>query len=382
MRLHYLSQSYVPSRRASSIQVINTCAAWARQSHDVTLVTKLCPPRQEPGIDDIFAFYGVAAELTWTPLSRPAVRGGGLLYRYCLNRHVRAHRDETDLFYCRDADGAASAARAEVPFAFEAHQPPGSGTLGRRQKRFLSAPSCRGLVTITESLAHAYRRCGGLPSSLPVVVAPDAASLDPPGGPPPRSLKAAPRPRVGYVGQLYPGKGLELLVALAANLPEASFHVVGGDPSKLARLARAALPENLTLHGFVSPAEVRRYYAELDVVLLPYGRRVAGATGRSDLAPWMSPLKMFEAMAAGRAIVAADLPALREVLDHEKTALLAEPEQLAEWIASVRRLLAETDLAARLGAAARQLVAESYTWDLRARRILRELGFETRSGSS
>jgi len=75
-------------------------------------------------------------------------------------------------------------------------------------------------------------------------------------------------------------------------------------------------------------------------------------------------------MAAGRAIVAPDQPNIREILEHERTALLFDPAHPAALGAAIARLLAEPALRARLGAAARaELLARDYTWRGNAARI-------------
>ena len=77
-----------------------------------------------------------------------------------------------------------------------------------------------------------------------------------------------------------------------------------------------------------------------------------------------SPLKLFEYMAAGRPIVASDLPAIREVLTRDVNALLVPPGSAAALADGIRRLLADPGLAR--GSLGRGGAAADYTWDRRA----------------
>jgi glycosyltransferase involved in cell wall biosynthesis len=180
-------------------------------------------------------------------------------------------------------------------------------------------------------------------------------------------------PRIGYVGHLYPGKGMEMVAALAALLPGCDFHAVGGMERDLALWrGRCAGLANLHLHGFVPHNQVSAHLARFDLLLAPPAERVSSAAGR-EIGRWMSPLKVFEYMAAGKPILASDIPALREILRHGDTALLLPPGEPETWAAAARELLRDPARAAALGARARAAFLSEHTWDARAARILARL---------
>ena len=81
-----------------------------------------------------------------------------------------------------------------------------------------------------------------------------------------------------------------------------------------------------------------------------------------------SPLKLFEYMAAGRAIAASDLPSIREILTDGENALLVKPGDPNALAAAIRTLINDGDLAQRLARAARTDVTR-YTWTRRAERL-------------
>jgi glycosyltransferase involved in cell wall biosynthesis len=83
----------------------------------------------------------------------------------------------------------------------------------------------------------------------------------------------------------------------------------------------------------------------------------------------ISPIKLFEAMAAGRLVIASDLPPIREVIRHGENGLLVPADDPAAWIAAVRRAQDAPDHAMAMAMKGRETAAE-YDWGTRARRLL------------
>jgi glycosyltransferase involved in cell wall biosynthesis len=85
---------------------------------------------------------------------------------------------------------------------------------------------------------------------------------------------------------------------------------------------------------------------------------------------YASPLKLFEYMALGCAIVAPDTANIREILAHEESALLFAPGDGASFRGALKRLIADPELRKRLGASARATIdTRDLTWDANARRV-------------
>jgi glycosyltransferase involved in cell wall biosynthesis len=124
---------------------------------------------------------------------------------------------------------------------------------------------------------------------------------------------------------------------------------------------------NTVFTGFVPNAELPRYQAAADLLLMPYSRQVGGSSGAAPVR-YFSSMKMFEYMAAGRAIITSDLPVIRETLD-EESAVFCPPDEADAWQSAVERLLQEPAFAHQLADRAKQLAA-GYTWTARARKAL------------
>jgi len=153
-------------------------------------------------------------------------------------------------------------------------------------------------------------------------------------------------------------------------LPDVFFLIVGGEPGGVARWQNEVESRGLTnisLVGFVPNSDVPRYQAACDVLLMPYQRRVAASSG-GDIAPYLSPMKLFEYMACGRPILSSDLPVFGEVLSPENAVLLP-PDDVNAWVAAIQTVRSDPQDAIVLGAKARQ-DASRYTWKARAEHLL------------
>jgi glycosyltransferase involved in cell wall biosynthesis len=369
MNIVYASLSYVPSRRASSVHVMKMCAALARAGHDVRLIAK-CSRNPADAAADAFAFYGVSG-FALERLERPRWRGGGVVFAAATLGALLARRRHTDLVYSHDAVGASVALELRMPTVAEFHALPHDPRVRALIRRLFRHRHLRGVVVVSDALRRDLVAQGLVPRHAPVVVAHDAA--DPPG-PMPLVRKRDGRPRIGYVGNLYPGRGIELILELAARLPAYDFELVGGSEQDLATWRARDLPANLILAGFVRPAELAARYRSFDAVLMPYPRSGIGvASGAHDTSRWCSPMKMFEYMAAGPPIVTSDLPVLGEVLHHEHNALVAAADDVASWQHAVERLITDPALARRLAQQAYADLVREHTWDTRVRSIFSTL---------
>lgn len=177
-------------------------------------------------------------------------------------------------------------------------------------------------------------------------------------------------PTVGFIGTFGQWHGAPLLPAIAAGVPEARFVIVGDGlqrPDVEAEVDRLGVRDRVLLTGLVEREEALRHLAGCDVCLSPH---VPNADGSRFFG---SPTKLFEYMGLGKAIVAADLEQIGEVIEHERTGLLHPPGDTAAAATAVRRLLGDDGLRERLAGAALVEAERTYSWRAHTRRILERL---------
>ncbi len=171
------------------------------------------------------------------------------------------------------------------------------------------------------------------------------------------------RPLVVYTGGLLAWKGVDVLIAAARELPEVSFVIAGGmDADVEALRGPSAGLQNVRLDGFQPPDRVATYLAAADVGVVP-NRSTPAISSR-----YTSPLKVFEAQAAGLPLVVSDLPSLRDILGEDQ-AIFVAPDDHHALAAGLSELLGNEHLRTSLAGAMRAAAA-GHSWDARAARLL------------
>ena len=166
---------------------------------------------------------------------------------------------------------------------------------------------------------------------------------------------------IGYVGSVLDYEGIELMLEAARVLTRTreDFHVlIVGDGAELQRFENYVeeneLEHVVTFTGRVPHEEVERYYSLIDIT--PFPRLPL------PVCEMVSPLKPFEAMAMGKAVVASDVAALKEIVTPGVNGYLHEKGSAESLIEQLTKLLDDAEHTRRIGAQARDWVVENRDW--------------------
>jgi glycosyltransferase involved in cell wall biosynthesis len=181
---------------------------------------------------------------------------------------------------------------------------------------------------------------------------------------------------IGFLGTLKPWHGLMTLLEAVAVVrqqrPDAQLLLVGDGPERARLAARAeelGISSAVHFAGAVKPSDVPSWLASMDVAVAPYPPMESF---------YFSPLKVYEYLAAGRAIVASRIGQITSVVQDGVTGLLVEPGQVAPLSQALLRLSADAGLRQSLGCAGRSWVLQHRTWKASARKV-RALAAESRN---
>lgn len=370
MRIAYIAASVIPSWTANSVQVMKVCQALSQNGHEVHLFV---PGKITTSWNDLRSHYGIQNEFPVYWLSvNPLLKK----LDFILAAIKRTKKLKLDLVYTRLLWAAFLASWMGLPVILEVHDRP-VGRLGPWLfKQLLKSHGTKRIVIITEALKVILEQEYDLQFNPDeTIIAPDGVDLE-------RYNKkveaSSARTQLGledrftavYSGGFYEGRGLESLMELAIRFPEICFLWVGGKKDVVEiwkkKLENAGV-RNIHLTGFVPNEHLPLYQMTADILLMPYGKVIAGSSG-GNIADVSSPMKMFEYMATGRVILTSDTRVLREVLN-ETNAAFYKSEDLQNMVDVFATLVKNTGLRNRLAGQA-LIDVQRYSWRARMQKII------------
>ena len=387
--------------KGAAVHVRSMVAALQRAGHEVTLVAQRLTSGDGTGAEVDVRVRAVAVDDTIrTAVARlrevdAFVQGSTgivnevrrLLYNGTVVETLlpELERDPPDAIYERlsllGTAGAELARRLHVPHLVEANAPLAVESaayrrlqladLARRVERQVLV-GATAVLAVSRSVRDHAIALGADPGRVHVVPNGIDADLFVPRAHDPharRSLGAQPgEVLLGFVGGLRPWHGVEVLPDLLARLITKGAPVrlvIAGDGPLSKTLRDAFTARGLAAHvrftGSIAHDEIAALVSQLDIALAPYPPL--------DHAFYFSPLKLFEYMGAGTAVVAARIGQIEEVVQDGVTGLLYPPGDFDALEACCRRAIDDAELRLAMGRAAAEHVHASYTWDHNARRV-------------
>ena len=374
MKILYISKSIIPSRTANSIHVMKMCEAFADNGHKVVLLAPDVKNQYEGSVKDIYKYYGTKKNFYIKKLFHPNIKVGALFYTLAIFFYLLFNRG-FDLVYGRFLHGIYVATWLNNKVIYESHAPIFDKTNHRLIvfKKLIKSKYFKKMVVISRALKNIYLEKKYL-SNTKIQIAHDGADEIVNFDSKIQLMGKKKNLKVGYVGHLYKGKGMEVIASLANKLDDdIEIHIIGGLEKDIKFWKSKINSKNIFFYGFIPHKEVSSYINTLDVCLLPNQKIVLAHGSESskefmNISDFTSPLKLFEYMSHRKPIIASDLPVIREVLN-EKNSILLKCDDIDLWINSIKNLknLKNRDLIAN------QALSDfyNYSWKNRALLVLK-----------
>ena len=357
--LIYLGRSRLHRNRANLIQTLHTVAAFTELGIRTRLY--LPPWHKNVTLQERLEGMGITA--------RPDVRPAQLLHsRWPLTSFPRLHRRllrKARAVYVRSHDLSLALGSLGIPHHLELHSLKSLVASGQLERIIAHHQSnlIGQLIPISHNIAKGLIQAGA--DERRIHVAPSGVDLGAYRDLPALDTSRLSHPRIVYLGRISRDRGLNLLTQLAERAL-GEVRLIGEQEDEIPQ----TIP-NLLVRPSVPHREVPSLYSDCELTLMPYQPDLSHADG-------ISPMKLFEAMAAGRAIIASDIPPIREIISDGINGLLADPQDASSWERAVERLSQDPGLAQRIAWQARE-DAQAYGWQERAKGIAQAIGLQTQS---
>ena len=392
----------VLGRKGASVHVRELVAALGRAGHQVVLAAPTLnkSPWEPPARLDSPLWHitpGPAAVAAVAALKEFNARLGvenslpGELRRILLNRELetelkrRLEAEPPDFIYERASlysiAGVSLAREFQVPLLLELNAPlaleqeayraTAIEPLAAQTERWVLSRADAVLVVSSELREHAAA-AGVKPERihlLPNAVSPALFYPAPADAALRARWKLDGGPVIGFVGGLRPWHGVEVLPELLERIlpahPGVRLVVAGDGPLRgdLERsLEQRGLRARAVITGLLPHEEIPALIRQFDIAVAPYPR--------PGHAFYFSPLKLFEYMACGIAVVAPELGQISELVRHGGTGWLYPPGDLKALAGACVQLLADATLRRNLGQAAAKFIHNGFTWDQNAARVV------------
>lgn len=371
MKILYSASYPIPSRAANGVHVTKMSQALALDGHDVTLITpEYNREVNDKTHEDIFSWYGVKPVFKHKK-TLGFIKGRIGLAVHSLSCIYKYFISQSDLIYARCLGTAFMASLFRIPFVFEQHlvYSKSDGIVNYIYNNIVVARSMIALVVISESLKNILLNNGSIEAHK-IIVAHDGADAPQVSNERSTIIKDSSKINVGYVGHLYEGRGIDIIFELSKRMLHVDFYLIGGNPEAIKLWQdRSAGHNNFILCGHLPPHIAQSTMREFNILLAPYQTSVS-VMGKTDTAQWMSPLKIFEYMAAEKPIICSNLNVLKEVLKNNYNSYLCSPSDAEEWEMTINKIINNSVDARVVASNAYKDFVELYTWDVRAKNIM------------
>ncbi|MGD9209390.1 MAG: glycosyltransferase [Desulfobacteraceae bacterium] len=381
MRIIYPHPMVLPNKLAHSIQIMHTCWELASQGVMVDLMVKKVEKKSSK---ECLKVYGLSEHKNLRIYGKRKRTHRSIFFFKVLIKAWRHRNDKNTIIFLRDKKLARLLNffkyLIKIPCVFESH---GISYLVLkdkliREKQIPLLDLCRKKIKIWKTYRlerYIYRKVDGIictthgskevihekfSNSIPTQIIYNATRMT-------AKKNIYNRKNILYLGQLYPQKGVDVLIEALQYLPQRKLIIIGGnkkeDVERIQGLCeKLGDKDRVKITGYVEPWEIEKYFDQIGVGVIPILDLI-------ETRLFTSPLKIFDYMAAKIPIVASDLPSIRAVLTDGETGILVEPDNPKKLAQGIERVLSDQNLAEKLSAQAYRKALD-FTWSKRSQKLI------------
>ena len=367
MKIHYLATSNIPSKTANSLQITKMCDAFFNIGHRISLIvpnfkSKKISVKEYYDIKNKFKIYKVGTKVN-------KIKGiNNILAPIKILK--KSFNLGSNMVLTRNLVISLILIILKKKHVFEIHDDLASSgnLLSKIYKLFnlLNSKSIVKIIFISNNLRKFISKNYNYNKNN-FDILPDATDLI---NKKKIIKKKIRRKKIGYFGSIYSPRGIPLIIKLSQIDKNNIYFIYGGSKEELSEIIKYK-SDNLIIHPQISYKKVKKKIMQMDVLLMPYTKEATFSGNYGNIINFMSPMKMFDYLGAGKIIISSNIKVLREVLKNDFNSLLIKNYlNVNEWKKKIDMIKLEKDKFVKIRLNALK-TAQKYSWENRAKKMMR-----------
>ena len=334
MKISYISNSSCPSQLPSSLQIVKTCEFLSKYGNQVFLIL----PNTASFNVNISNFYNIKYKFKLIRLLKFKKFPIGLDYYLFSFKSFLKAKKISELIITRNYFVIFLCSLFNVKCTLELHNEIKNES---RIVRFifnyfniLNSKSISKIICISNGVKKKYLQDFNLQDNKKIIVLPSGSSLNIKYK---NSLKNK-KLNLGYFGTINPSRGIDIILKLAQMDKQNNYYIFGGSKKQVIDLKKRYRLKNLHLSSHLNYKKVQVQIANMDILLMPYANKVTVSGNVSNTVKFMSPLKLFDYMSAGKLIISSDLEVLREIVNKNQCVFVKNYLNPLSWMLEILKI--------------------------------------------
>lgn len=367
MKICYIANSALPSDNASSLQIINMCHNFELAGNKTILILP------NTGFNkSIKKFYNLKKNIQIIRCnSFKKFPIGIYYYLFTFVAIFKSLNFKVDYYMTRNYFCAFVLNLLGKKIIFELHHDLQlEGKITRflvSRLKFLKENNFLVLIAITNGIAKYYLD-KDLINKRKLLILPSASEL---------KIKYQPQKlhkkkfKIGYFGNFYKSRGSEFILKLAKKNIKNDYYIFSNfrNSDKKDLLKK----KNIFPMNFVDRSKISYHLKKMDILILPYQKKITVKGNVGDITKYTSPMKLFDYLASGKLILSSNLNVLKEIIEHKKNCILIKNfKNEKNWIKAIeyyKKNFRKKNMISKQG----YLLSKKYTYANRANEIIKRL---------
>jgi len=367
MKIHYLATSNIPSKTANSLQITKMCEAFSNIGHSTSLIV----PNLKCEKISIKEYYDIKNSFKIYKVGSQTNRINGLNNILAPIKILKKSFDlGCNIIITRNLLISLILILLRKKHIFEIHDDleTGGNFISKIYKIFnlLNSKSILKIIFISNNLKKFISKNYNYNKNN-FDILPDATDLI---NKKKIIKKKTNRKKIGYFGSIYSSRGIPLIIKLSQIDKNNRYFIYGGSKKEISEIIKFR-SNNLIIHPQIPYKKVKKKIMQMDILLMPYTKNATFSGNYGNIINFMSPMKMFDYLGAGKIIVSSNIKVLKEVLKNNFNSLLINNYlDVNEWKKKIDMIKLEKDKFTKLRLNALK-TAKKYSWNNRAKKIIR-----------